>query len=206
MTTRSFAFVLHENILQHTPAHVQGVFARISENNKFLEGNGDSGAQNLATKDCNSIMLAVVPAVWKFPVFHVGQSSAKWSRRPQSFSLDLRLLMFPMSSVGSPWWVVFTCHSLAFLFFIVVIDPWFYLCDQSENSQLETKLSGLPVSSVGKRDSVLGRAAELNDEKKAKSVSVSRVMHVFSCLRCHFMSLWLQQSVLFILCNCVQIG
>uniref|UniRef100_A0A674N161 Replication timing regulatory factor 1 n=1 Tax=Takifugu rubripes TaxID=31033 RepID=A0A674N161_TAKRU len=41
----------------------------------------------------------------------------------------------------------------------------------SENSQLETKLSGLPVSSVGKRESVLGRAAELNDEKKAKSVS-----------------------------------
>lgn len=78
-------------------------------------------------------------------------------------------------------------HSSAFLFFIVFIDPWFYLCDQSENSQLETKLSGLPVPSVGKRDSVLGRAAEFNDEKK--SVSVSRVMHVFSCLLWHFKSL-----------------
>lgn len=70
--------------------------------------------------------------------------------------------------------------------FIVGIDPWFYLCDQSENSQLETKLSGLTVPSVGKRDSVLGRAAELNDEKKSKSVSVSRVMHVFSCLPWNF--------------------
>lgn len=59
MTIGSFAFILHENIA----AHVQGVFARISENNKFLEGNGDSGAQNLDTKDCNSTMLAVVPAV-----------------------------------------------------------------------------------------------------------------------------------------------
>lgn len=49
--------------LLHTPAHVQGVFARMSENNKFLEGNGDSGAQNLDTKDCNSTMLAGVPAV-----------------------------------------------------------------------------------------------------------------------------------------------
>lgn len=76
ITTGSFAFILHENILLHTPAHVQGVFARISENNKILEGNGDSGAQNLDTKDCNS-MLAVVPAVCKFPVFHAGQSSAK---------------------------------------------------------------------------------------------------------------------------------
>lgn len=73
-----------------------------------------------------------------------------------------------------------------FSVFIVVIDPWFYLCDQSENSQLETKLSGLPVASVGKRDSMLGRAAELNDEKKSKSVSVSRVMHVFSFLLCYF--------------------
>lgn len=49
--------------LLHTPAHVQGVFARMSENNKFLEGNGDSGAQNLDTKDCNSTMLAGVPVV-----------------------------------------------------------------------------------------------------------------------------------------------
>lgn len=66
--------------------------------------------------------------------------------------------------------------------FTVVIGPWFNLCDQSENSQLETKLSGLPVSSVGKRDSMLGRAAELNEEsslKSSKSASVSRAMHVF---------------------------
>ncbi|XP_029936287.1 telomere-associated protein RIF1 isoform X3 [Myripristis murdjan] len=34
---------------------------------------------------------------------------------------------------------------------------------QSESSQLETKLSGVLVSSVGKRDSLLGRAAELKD-------------------------------------------
>lgn len=66
--------------------------------------------------------------------------------------------------------------------FIVVIGPWFYLYDQSENSQLETKLSGLPVSSVGKRDSLLGRAAELNEESslkssKSKSASVSRAIH-----------------------------
>lgn len=59
MTSGSFAFILHENIA----AHVQGVFARISESNKFLEGNWDSGAENLDTKDCNSTMLAVVPAV-----------------------------------------------------------------------------------------------------------------------------------------------
>lgn len=78
---------------------------------------------------------------------------------------------------------------IGFSVFIGVIDPWFYLCDQSENSQLETKLSGLPVPSVGKRESVLERAAELNDEKKSKSVSVSRVTHVFSCLLGHFMSL-----------------
>lgn len=63
--------------------------------------------------------------------------------------------------------------------FIVVIDPLFYWCDQSENSQLETKLSGLPVSSMGKRDSVLGRSAVLN-EKKPTSVSVSPVIMYFS--------------------------
>uniref|UniRef100_A0A668AI09 Replication timing regulatory factor 1 n=1 Tax=Myripristis murdjan TaxID=586833 RepID=A0A668AI09_9TELE len=34
---------------------------------------------------------------------------------------------------------------------------------RSESSQLETKLSGVLVSSVGKRDSLLGRAAELKD-------------------------------------------
>ena len=47
---------------------------------------------------------------------------------------------------------------------------------QSENSQLETKLSGIPVSSGGKRDSLLGKAATLKDKsstKTSKPVSVS---------------------------------
>ncbi|XP_044071560.1 telomere-associated protein RIF1 isoform X2 [Siniperca chuatsi] len=39
----------------------------------------------------------------------------------------------------------------------------------SENSQLETKLSGMPVSSVGKRDSLLGKAAELKDRSSTKT-------------------------------------
>lgn len=41
---------------------------------------------------------------------------------------------------------------------------------------METKLSGMPVSSVGKRDSLLGKAAELKDRnvtKTSKPVSVS---------------------------------
>uniref|UniRef100_A0A7N6FFZ1 Telomere-associated protein Rif1 N-terminal domain-containing protein n=1 Tax=Anabas testudineus TaxID=64144 RepID=A0A7N6FFZ1_ANATE len=45
----------------------------------------------------------------------------------------------------------------------------------SESSQLETKLSGMPVSSVGKRDSLLGKTAELKDwasPKTSKPVSV----------------------------------
>uniref|UniRef100_A0A667ZMZ6 Replication timing regulatory factor 1 n=1 Tax=Myripristis murdjan TaxID=586833 RepID=A0A667ZMZ6_9TELE len=45
----------------------------------------------------------------------------------------------------------------------------------SESSQLETKLSGVLVSSVGKRDSLLGRAAELKDRSSKstpKPVSV----------------------------------
>uniref|UniRef100_A0A4W6F0H3 Replication timing regulatory factor 1 n=1 Tax=Lates calcarifer TaxID=8187 RepID=A0A4W6F0H3_LATCA len=46
----------------------------------------------------------------------------------------------------------------------------------SESSQLETKLSGMPISSVGKRDSLLGKAADLKDKSSAKTpkpVSVS---------------------------------
>ncbi|KAF0026916.1 hypothetical protein F2P81_021653 [Scophthalmus maximus] len=39
----------------------------------------------------------------------------------------------------------------------------------SESSQLETKLSGMPMSSVGKRDSLLGKAAELKDRSAAKT-------------------------------------
>ncbi|KAM3862259.1 telomere-associated protein RIF1 [Diretmus argenteus] len=42
----------------------------------------------------------------------------------------------------------------------------------SESSQLETKLSGVHVSSVGKRDSLLGRATELKD-RRSKSISKS---------------------------------
>ncbi|XP_059198916.1 telomere-associated protein RIF1 [Centropristis striata] len=38
-----------------------------------------------------------------------------------------------------------------------------------ESSQLETKLSGMPVSSVGKRDSLLGKAAELKDRSSTKT-------------------------------------
>uniref|UniRef100_A0A4W6F1H3 Replication timing regulatory factor 1 n=1 Tax=Lates calcarifer TaxID=8187 RepID=A0A4W6F1H3_LATCA len=39
----------------------------------------------------------------------------------------------------------------------------------SESSQLETKLSGMPISSVGKRDSLLGKAADLKDKSSAKT-------------------------------------
>ncbi|AWP13620.1 putative telomere-associated protein RIF1 [Scophthalmus maximus] len=39
----------------------------------------------------------------------------------------------------------------------------------SESSRLETKLSGMPMSSVGKRDSLLGKAAELKDRSAAKT-------------------------------------
>ncbi|XP_030613855.1 telomere-associated protein RIF1 isoform X2 [Archocentrus centrarchus] len=39
----------------------------------------------------------------------------------------------------------------------------------SENSQLETKLSGMPVSSVGKRDSLLGKTAELKEKSSIKN-------------------------------------
>ncbi|XP_028446635.1 telomere-associated protein RIF1 isoform X2 [Perca flavescens] len=39
----------------------------------------------------------------------------------------------------------------------------------SESSQLETNLSGMPVSSVGKRDSLLGKAAELKDRSAGKT-------------------------------------
>uniref|UniRef100_A0A671Z0L6 Replication timing regulatory factor 1 n=1 Tax=Sparus aurata TaxID=8175 RepID=A0A671Z0L6_SPAAU len=39
----------------------------------------------------------------------------------------------------------------------------------SESSQLETKLSGMPVSSVGKRDSLLGKSAELKDKSATKT-------------------------------------
>lgn len=63
-------------------------------------------------KDHTPIILDLVPAVWKLSVFHTDQSSAKWSTRPQSFSLDSRLLVFPRSSADSPWWVGFTCNSL----------------------------------------------------------------------------------------------
>ncbi|KAM9347605.1 telomere-associated protein RIF1 [Symphorus nematophorus] len=39
----------------------------------------------------------------------------------------------------------------------------------SESSQLETKVSGMPVSSVGKRDTLLGKAAELRDKSSAST-------------------------------------
>lgn len=63
MTTGSFAFILHENILLHTPAHVQGAFARISENDKLLEANGTAVHKTWIQRIVNSTMLAVVPAV-----------------------------------------------------------------------------------------------------------------------------------------------
>lgn len=82
MTTGSFAFILHENILLHTPAHIQGVFAQISENDKFLEGNGDSGAQNLDTKDCNSTMLAVLTMLAHFQQCENSPCSMQASPQP----------------------------------------------------------------------------------------------------------------------------
>ncbi|CAK6967637.1 telomere-associated protein RIF1 [Scomber scombrus] len=39
----------------------------------------------------------------------------------------------------------------------------------SESSQMETKLSGITVSSVGKRDSLLGKTPELKDRRSAKT-------------------------------------
>ncbi|KAG7219729.1 hypothetical protein INR49_018892 [Caranx melampygus] len=39
----------------------------------------------------------------------------------------------------------------------------------SESSQMETKLSGMPVSSVGKRDSLLGKVPEPKDKSSTKS-------------------------------------
>ncbi|XP_067460337.1 telomere-associated protein RIF1 isoform X1 [Thunnus thynnus] len=40
----------------------------------------------------------------------------------------------------------------------------------NESSQLETKLSGMSVPSVGKRDSLLGKAAELKDRRSTKTL------------------------------------
>lgn len=64
MTPGSFAF---NSACKHTGAHnsttVQGGFALICQTTQFLEGNGNNGAHILETKDCNSIMLAEVPAV-----------------------------------------------------------------------------------------------------------------------------------------------
>lgn len=59
------------------------------------------------------------------------------------------------------------------------------MCVQSESSQLETKLSGMPLSSMGKGDSVLGKAAELKGKsslKTSKPVSVSLELLVWSSL------------------------
>nr|XP_046260003.1 telomere-associated protein RIF1 isoform X2 [Scatophagus argus] len=39
----------------------------------------------------------------------------------------------------------------------------------SESSELETKLSGMPLSSVGKRDSLLGKATDLKDKSSTKT-------------------------------------
>ncbi|XP_041857632.1 telomere-associated protein RIF1 isoform X2 [Melanotaenia boesemani] len=41
----------------------------------------------------------------------------------------------------------------------------------SESSELETKLSGMPISSAGKRESLLGKTAELSSMKTSKPVS-----------------------------------
>lgn len=40
--------------------------------------------------------------------------------------------------------------------------------DSAENSQLETKLSGIPFSSMGKRDSLLGKTPEMKDRCSSK--------------------------------------
>lgn len=54
--------------------------------------------------------------------------------------------------------------------------PSWLLHVQSDGSQLETKLSGMLVSSMGKRDSLLEKATDLTDKsamKTSKPVSVS---------------------------------
>lgn len=99
----------------------------------FLEENGTNDVQiviisswvwncSLKKRD-RHLILDVDPAVWKLSVFHTGQSSARWSKRPQSFSLDSRLLVFLMSSVDSPWWVGLTCNSLFFLLSLSSCSP-----------------------------------------------------------------------------------
>lgn len=111
---------------------------------------------------------------------YTGQFWAKWSRRPRLFFLALRLSVFLMSSVDSIQWVVMNtqCCDLSFVYCSVCsCYLWLIcLCVQSESSQLETKLSGMPLSTVGKRESLLGKAAELKDKsstKTSKPVSVS---------------------------------
>lgn len=42
------------------------------------------------------------------------------------------------------------------------------VCVQSESSELEPKLSGIPISSAGKRDSMLSRA-DLKDRSATKT-------------------------------------
>ncbi|KAJ0070157.1 hypothetical protein NL108_002477 [Boleophthalmus pectinirostris] len=44
--------------------------------------------------------------------------------------------------------------------------------DSSECSQLETKLSGIPISSVGKRDSLLGKRPEAKDRTSSKTLKL----------------------------------
>lgn len=44
--------------------------------------------------------------------------------------------------------------------------------DSSESSQLETKLSGIPISSAGMRDSLLGRTPEAKDRTSSKTSKV----------------------------------
>lgn len=62
----------------------------------------------------------------------------------------------------------------------------FWVCVQSESSQLETKLSGVQVTPGVKRDSLLARAGEMDrNYKTSKPVSVRTNFIYFSILRTH---------------------
>lgn len=85
---------------------------------------------------------------------------------------------------GCSWWAQWTLFSELRLFYCqyLQLSPAFFVnvgscsCLQSESSQMETKLSGMLVSSVGKRDCLLGKTPEMKEKssvKTSKPVSVS---------------------------------
>lgn len=56
----------------------------------------------------------------------------------------------------------------------------FWVCVQSESSQLETKLSGIQVTSGVKRDSLLPRAEEMKDRNSKTSTKLVSVSAAFT--------------------------